>query len=67
MDYSTQFQFAGAQPYTSFMPIQPLTPSHSQSAASDEFNNTSPPVRFYPSLCFLTSSSRLRRFQAASR
>lgn len=47
MDYSSQFQFPGGQPYQNFMTIPPLTPSHSHSAGSDDYNpnsNTSPPV-----------------------
>ncbi|KAK3695485.1 hypothetical protein B0T22DRAFT_438474 [Podospora appendiculata] len=44
MDYTHQAYFTGAQPYQ-FMGIPPLTPSHSNSAASDEFNNTSSPTR----------------------
>ncbi|KAK3336851.1 hypothetical protein B0T19DRAFT_437565 [Cercophora scortea] len=42
MDYTHPAYFTGAQPYQ-FMGIPPLTPSHSNSAASDEFNNTSSP------------------------
>lgn len=42
MDFSQQY-FAQAQPYQ-FMGIPPLTPSHSNSAGSDDFNTTSPPV-----------------------
>ncbi|KAJ6783584.1 hypothetical protein PWT90_08460 [Aphanocladium album] len=44
MDFSSQYQYgaAGSQQY-GFMPMQPLTPSHSASAASDEFGQTSPP------------------------
>ncbi|KAK1710459.1 bZIP transcription factor [Colletotrichum lupini] len=41
MDFSHQY-FAQAQPYQ-FMGIPPLTPSHSNSAGSDDFNTTSPP------------------------
>ncbi|KAL0937656.1 bZIP transcription factor [Colletotrichum truncatum] len=41
MDYSQQY-FAQTQPYQ-FMGIPPLTPSHSNSAGSDDFNTTSPP------------------------
>ncbi|WYZ39198.1 hypothetical protein EsH8_III_001112 [Colletotrichum jinshuiense] len=41
MDFSQQY-FAQAQPYQ-FMGIPPLTPSHSNSAGSDDFNTTSPP------------------------
>ncbi|KAI0476096.1 hypothetical protein GGR56DRAFT_674599 [Xylariaceae sp. FL0804] len=40
MDFSHNF-YGGAQPYH-FMGIPPLTPSHSNSAASDDFNNHSP-------------------------
>ncbi|KAK3941909.1 fluconazole resistance protein 3 [Diplogelasinospora grovesii] len=42
MDYTHTAYFTGAQPYQ-FMGIPPLTPSHSNSAASDDFNTTSPP------------------------
>lgn len=48
MDYSHAAYFAGAPaqaPFHQFpMSITPLTPSHSNSAGSDDFNNTSPPV-----------------------
>lgn len=48
MDYSHAAYFAGAPaqaPYHQFpLNITPLTPSHSNSAGSDDFNNTSPPV-----------------------
>ncbi|PKS10447.1 hypothetical protein jhhlp_002198 [Lomentospora prolificans] len=49
MDYSQQQFFGGSQPYQ-FMGIPPLTPSNSHSAASDDFNTTSPPEVFehYP-------------------
>lgn len=40
MDFSQTF-YGGAHPYH-FIGIPPLTPSHSNSAASDEFNNHSP-------------------------
>ncbi|KAI1343331.1 hypothetical protein F5Y15DRAFT_231164 [Xylariaceae sp. FL0016] len=40
MDFSHNF-YTGAQPYH-FISIPPLTPSHSNSATSDEFNNHSP-------------------------
>ncbi|KAI1658722.1 hypothetical protein F4813DRAFT_388488 [Daldinia decipiens] len=40
MDFSHPF-YGGAHPYH-FIGIPPLTPSHSNSAASDEFNNHSP-------------------------
>lgn len=43
MDFTTQYQFTGGQPYQSFMS---LTPSNSHSAASDDFNTTSPPEGF---------------------
>ncbi|KAI9163341.1 Fluconazole resistance protein 3 [Paramyrothecium foliicola] len=46
MDFSGQYQFAGAQPYHQFMSIPPLTPSNSHSTASDDFANTSPPDTF---------------------
>lgn len=42
MDFSQTF-YGGAHPYH-FIGIPPLTPSHSNSAASDEFNNHSPHV-----------------------
>ncbi|KAF3353046.1 hypothetical protein VdG1_00518 [Verticillium dahliae VDG1] len=41
MDFSHQY-YANAQSYP-FIGIPPLTPSHSNSAASDDFNTTSPP------------------------
>ncbi|KAH6888050.1 hypothetical protein B0T10DRAFT_66271 [Thelonectria olida] len=44
MDFTGQYNFPGTQPYQ-FMPIPPLTPSHSHSAASDDFT-TSPPENF---------------------
>ncbi|RFU81877.1 bzip transcription factor, partial [Trichoderma arundinaceum] len=41
MDFAAQYAFGTHQAYpTAFMP---LTPSHSQSAGSDDFTNTSPP------------------------
>ena len=44
MDYShAAAYFSGSQPYQ-FIGIPPLTPSHSNSAASEDFNTTSPPV-----------------------
>ncbi|KAK2591907.1 hypothetical protein QQS21_010405 [Conoideocrella luteorostrata] len=46
MDFQSQYQFAGGQPFQAFMPLPPLTPSNSHSAASDEFNTTSPPEGF---------------------
>ncbi|POR32571.1 Fluconazole resistance protein 3 [Tolypocladium paradoxum] len=51
MDFSSQFPFAGAhqQPYPAFMPMPPLTPSHSLSNGSGKYdaaNNTSPPDAF---------------------
>jgi AP-1-like factor len=49
MDFTSQYQFAGAQPYgghQQFMSIPPLTPSNSHSTASDDFGNTSPPDTF---------------------
>ncbi|KAL1859717.1 AP-1-like transcription factor [Diaporthe australafricana] len=53
MDYSQAAYFAGAQaPYHQFpINIPPLTPSHSNSAGSEDFNTTSPPDAFdhYPS------------------
>ncbi|KAI5464107.1 hypothetical protein BGZ63DRAFT_421186 [Mariannaea sp. PMI_226] len=45
MDFTGQYSFPGTQPYHHFMPITPLTPSHSHSAPSDEFN-PSPPETF---------------------
>lgn len=49
MDYSHAAYFAGppqqSAPYHQFpLGITPLTPSHSNSAGSEDFNNTSPPV-----------------------
>ncbi|KAH8661871.1 bZIP transcription factor [Xylariales sp. PMI_506] len=41
MDFS-QHYYGGGQPYP-FVGIPPLTPSHSHSAPSEEFNNQSPP------------------------
>jgi len=49
MDYSHAAYFSGSQPYQ-FIGIPPLTPSHSNSAASEEFNTTSPPVSSLPAL-----------------
>jgi len=43
MDFTHTPYFAGAQPYQ-FIGIPPLTPSHSNSVASEDFNTTSPPV-----------------------
>ncbi|KAI9903664.1 hypothetical protein N3K66_000193 [Trichothecium roseum] len=48
MDFTGQYQFAGtgqAYHHPQFMPIPPLTPSHSHSAGSDEYN-ASPPEGF---------------------
>ncbi|KAF7555417.1 hypothetical protein G7046_g6569 [Stylonectria norvegica] len=45
MDFTGQYQFPGAQSYHQFMPVPPLTPSHSHSAGSDEFN-ASPPEAY---------------------
>lgn len=42
MDYSQAAYFPGSLPYP-FMGMPPLTPSHSTSAPSEDFNNTSPP------------------------
>merc|ERR1712000_107068 len=42
MDFTGNFHFTAAQPYHQFMPIPPLTPSHSHSAPSDDFNSSSP-------------------------
>lgn len=50
MDFTGQYQFAGtgqAYHHPQFMPIPPLTPSHSHSAGSDEYN-ASPPVSRLP-------------------
>lgn len=46
MDYTNPVYFAGAgaQPPYHFLGIPPLTPSHSNSAVSDDFNNASPQV-----------------------
>ncbi|KLP17215.1 YAP1-transcriptional activator involved in oxidative stress response [Fusarium fujikuroi] len=49
MDFTGQYNFANPQPYHQFMPIPPLTPSHSHSAGSDDFN-ASPPVSKRPLL-----------------
>lgn len=45
MDFTNQYPFPGGQQqsYHQFMPVPPLTPSHSHSAPSDDYNN-SPPV-----------------------
>ncbi|QPG97406.1 hypothetical protein C2857_006270 [Epichloe festucae Fl1] len=48
MDFTSQYQFAGGQPYHGFMAIPSLTPSNSHSATSDEFSTTSPPDAFEP-------------------
>ncbi|KJZ69604.1 hypothetical protein HIM_10992 [Hirsutella minnesotensis 3608] len=51
MDFTGPYHhhFPGAQPYQSFMPIQPLASSHAQSAAvSDDFNASSAPDAFEP-------------------
>lgn len=45
MDYTQQQFFGGPQPYQ-FMAMPPLTPSNSHSAASEDFNTTSPPEAF---------------------
>ncbi|CAK7226726.1 AP-1-like transcription factor [Sporothrix bragantina] len=46
MDYTHSF-FAGTQPFQQqFIGIPPLTPSHSNSAASDDYTTTSPPEGF---------------------
>ncbi|KAK1758420.1 fluconazole resistance protein 3 [Echria macrotheca] len=42
MDFTHTAYFPGAQPYQ-FIGIPPLTPSHSNSVASEDFNTTSPP------------------------
>ncbi|KAF4124630.1 hypothetical protein GMORB2_5296 [Geosmithia morbida] len=45
MEFTGQYQFAaGNAPYHQFLPVPPLTPSHSQSAPSDECNNNSSPA-----------------------
>ena len=44
MNFSHPF-YGQNQPSYQFIGIPPLTPSHSNSAASEEFNNQSPPVR----------------------
>lgn len=52
MDFSSQYQYGGAGGQTTYGflgPMQPLTPSHSASAGSDDFGQTSPPVCFSPS------------------
>ncbi|KAJ4147898.1 hypothetical protein LMH87_002396 [Akanthomyces muscarius] len=46
MDFSSQYQYGGAGGQTTYGflgPMQPLTPSHSASAGSDDFGQTSPP------------------------
>lgn len=53
MDYQHAAYFAGAQQYPPFIGIPPLTPAHSNSVASDDFNGP--------------SSSPLRRTRVASR
>jgi AP-1-like factor len=45
MDFTGQYNFTNPQPYHQFMPIPPLTPSHSHSAGSDDFN-ASPPENY---------------------
>lgn len=74
MDFSHNFYAGGAapQPYQ-FIGVPPLTPSHSNnSAASENYNNQSPPVRPVPSRLFFvsthnTTSSRLTlHFSCAS-
>ncbi|KAH7158117.1 hypothetical protein B0J13DRAFT_650917 [Dactylonectria estremocensis] len=60
MDFGGQYSFPGAQPYHQFMPIPPLTPSHSHSAASDDFNTSPPAVQAQPpslQLCLYPPSS----------
>ncbi|CAK7202486.1 AP-1-like transcription factor [Sporothrix eucalyptigena] len=47
MDYTHSF-FAGTQPFQQqFIGIPPLTPSHSNSATSDDYTTTSPPEGFH--------------------
>ncbi|ERS99582.1 bZIP transcription factor (Fcr3) [Sporothrix schenckii 1099-18] len=47
MDYTHQF-FAGNQPFQhQFIGIPPVTPSHSNSATSDDYTTTSPPEGFH--------------------
>jgi hypothetical protein len=60
MDYTHTAYFPGAPPYQ-FMgsAIPPLTPSHSNSVASDEFNTTSPPVGSAPA--FITTQDEMLR------
>ncbi|KAK7748393.1 AP-1-like transcription factor [Diatrype stigma] len=43
MDFSQSTYYSGAQPYQFIGGIPPLTPSHSNSAVSEEYNNQSPP------------------------
>src|SRR5690606_26615377 len=45
MDFTHSTYFAGAPPYQLVgVQVPPLTPAHSNSVASDEFNTTSSPV-----------------------
>ncbi|EPE04652.1 bzip transcription factor [Ophiostoma piceae UAMH 11346] len=48
MDFSHQFFAGNHQPFQQqFIGIPPLTPSHSNSAASDDYTTTSPPEGFH--------------------
>lgn len=68
MDFSHAAYFGGTQPYQ-FVGIPPLTPSHSNSAASDDFNTTSPPVVGCPSqlICVQNMEARQCQQKTASR
>lgn len=51
MDYTHPNFFSGAPPYQFIgAQVPPLTPSHSNSVASEDFNTTSPPVGCAPGL-----------------
>jgi hypothetical protein len=51
MDYSHTTFFAGAPPYQFMGPVNvPLTPSQTNSVASEDYNNTSSPVSCAPRL-----------------
>ncbi|KAL8380640.1 hypothetical protein RB595_005083 [Gaeumannomyces hyphopodioides] len=56
MDYSQATYFPGAQPYQ-FVGMPPLTPSHSTSGPSEDFNTTSPPDLYseYPNDQYATN------------
>ncbi|KAI0020641.1 hypothetical protein F4780DRAFT_357375 [Xylariomycetidae sp. FL0641] len=62
MDFSHTY-YGGAQPYH-FIGIPPLTPSHSNSAASEDFNNQSPHVRIPISISFLCHPLHFPVFQS---